>query len=189
MDDLARRTRIPVAHVAALEADRPEDLPAGPYAEAYLRALYDELAIEGGEEVVQPEDPAPDRVPLQVVRIVAAMSVVSLLALIGSQGWSRYAETQAEAAALAPPPAPDQVVRVVARRTTRLTVRVDDALVLERAVSGGEDLTFAAHHRVDLDIAAADALRIEHNGRSIVPLGRQDAPRRLVFLDDLERSP
>ena len=39
LEDVSAATRIPVQHLESLEEDRPEDLPAGPYAAVWLRAV------------------------------------------------------------------------------------------------------------------------------------------------------
>lgn len=190
-EDLSRRTRIPLAHLVALEEGREHELPEGPYAAAYQRALERELGLEI-EEPPREDTGAIARtgapLPLWAVRAVALGSVCVLLGLVGWQAWSRYAAF-AERAAQAPAAVADQVVSVTARRNAHLTVRVDGERVLDRAVAGGESLTFHAHHRVELEIPAAEPFRIEYNGRAIVPQGRQDAPRKLVFVDDLAPQP
>ncbi len=80
---------------------------------------------------------------------------------------------------------PDQTVRVVARRNTPLKVLVDKELVFDGRLAGGDDREFIGRERVAVELPATSAVRIEYNGRSIVPQGHQDAPRRLVFVDDM----
>lgn len=191
LEDVARATRIPVEHVAAVEEGRLHELPDGPWAQAYERAIREHLGVDAVDvepsDASTPEIAPPPGLPLWAVRAVATVSV---LALLGVMGW------EARVRLLGPPQAvdplaglqvaPDQNVRVVTRRNARLKVMVDGEVVLDRVVPGGEDLTFSAHDRIEIDIPAASAARLEYNGRTIVPQGRQDAPRKLVFIDDVQ---
>ncbi|NCG22234.1 MAG: hypothetical protein GWP91_24725, partial [Rhodobacterales bacterium] len=48
VEEVSERTRIPVAHLIAIEDERLQDLPAGPYASAYLRTLETHLGLPVG---------------------------------------------------------------------------------------------------------------------------------------------
>jgi transcriptional regulator with XRE-family HTH domain len=190
VEDAARATRIPVAHVDAIEAGRFDDLPEGPYRAGLLRAyaawldvtpdpaVLDRLAAEAGEA-------PPPRTPLWAIRILAAGLCVVLLAAVVWTLRRDLLPVTSEAPAIAPN-APDQRVSVLARRTTHLRVLVDGAVVLDRAVPGGERVEVAGHRSVEVALEGADAARVEYNGELVVPQGRQDLPRRLVFIDDLD---
>lgn len=134
-----------------------------------------------------PASPRAGGMPLQLVRLLAIASVLALLGLIG---WQAMEGRRAQRAA-APPPsaAPDQQVTVLARQNTHLRVRVDGEPVMDRALAGGESVTFEAHREIVVEVPAVQTVRLEYNGRTIVPQGRQDAPRRLVFVDDLQGGP
>ena len=73
---------------------------------------------------------------------------------------------------------------IEARRSTTVTVAVDGGAPEERAVAGGEKLELAARERLEVGLRAIGDVRLEWNGETVVPQGRQDAPRRLVFVDD-----
>ncbi|NCG20477.1 MAG: DUF4115 domain-containing protein [Rhodobacterales bacterium] len=79
----------------------------------------------------------------------------------------------------------DQSVSISVRRNTRLRVWVDEVLVADRNVTNGERFEFQAKDKLEVEIQAADSVRIEYNGNRIVPQGRQGEPRRLVFVDDV----
>lgn len=184
-EDVAAGTRIPVAHIAAIEEDRAVDLPEGPWAAAYARTLTEFLGQDSEEEALSPQEfPAvvpPGGAPLWVPRAMAFVSVAALLALLGSAIGQRL---RPDPAAEPLPILPDQQLEVTARRSTRLKVEVDGVQVLDRAVSGGEALRFEALDQIAVSLPAIADVQLLWNGENVVPLGRQDAPRRLVFVDD-----
>jgi transcriptional regulator with XRE-family HTH domain len=185
LDELSVATRIPVPHLEALEADRLHELPQGPWADAYRRTLIAELGLseEDGSEEAEPERlPPPAGAPLWLVRTLAGSSVLALLGLVGWQLW------QAAAPVAPDEPVeviPDQVVVVVARRNTRVRLEVDGEVEVDRALPGGERVKVAGHDQIVLEVPATADVRVEWNGSTLTPQGRQDAPRRLVFVDDV----
>lgn len=184
LEEVARATRIPLAHVEAIEDDRLEDLPSGPYAAAYTRALVRHLGLEAAPE---DDEEAPvvgassAGAPLWLVRAMASVSLVALLAVIGSATWERFRPVLIAAPQAA---RADQRLVIEARRSTALTVAVDGGDPERRTIVGGERLELAAEDRLEVDLRAIGDVRLEWNGRTIVPQGRQDAARRLVFVDD-----
>ncbi|MBT3218674.1 MAG: helix-turn-helix domain-containing protein [Proteobacteria bacterium] len=184
IEEVSRETRIAVEHLLALEDGRPGDIPAGPYAQMYLRAYQEYLGLEPipPEALWSAEEPPQTRGPsLWVVRLLAAGACLALLTLIIWQvGFRNGIGTEVAKKA------PDQLVHIVARRNTDLKVVVDDKVVLDRRLAGGEEVDVAGHDRVELYMAATQDARVEYNGNLIVPQGRQDVPRRLVFIDDLD---
>lgn len=184
IEELAAATRIPAGHIEALEDGRIEEIPAGPYAAAYVRALATELGIE----VSRSEEPPPRAVPpggapLWVVRALAVSSLFALFVVIASWAWER-AQRVIDAPRVISA-TPDQELIVAARRSTRVKVLVDGAVALDGELSGGERHTFAAKDRVEVEVAELSALGLRWNGVDLVPQGVQDAPRRLVFVDDV----
>lgn len=183
LQQVARATRIPVEHLQAMEADRFDKLPAGPYAAAYLKAVEDHLGA-----AVPVEDHAPvalpqSAFPLAFVRMVALLSVAAMAAAIFVSYRTRFTPPAPAEPEIPAAPVPDQQVIVVARRTVDLKVKVDGQPVLGRNVAGGERLVFDAFDLVEVELPALDAVKFEFNGETIVPQGRQDVPRRLVFAD------
>lgn len=177
-------TRIPVQHLAALEEGRVASLPAGPYAEAWMRALeaHFGLPVGGAAGKVAAQTASGGPAPLWIVRAIAGVAVGGLLAALV---W-RFA---GDAASLATEPIAaadgvDQEVIVRALRNTHVTVIADGVVVREGELVGGEEIEVRAADRIELDVAATGALRLDYNGQRITPLGRQDEPRRLVFVDD-----
>lgn len=180
--EVASATRIPIEHLRAIEEERLDDLPAGPYAAAYVAALEEHLDTT----VSAPSGPQPpvSGLPLPIVRAIA---VLSLLAMAAAILWQVAATRDARPAVATEPAVPvrDERVVLVTRRTVELAVRVDGEEKLRRIVPGGETLTFEAFDRIEIDLPAVDAVRIEHNGATVVPQGRQDHFRTLVFIDDV----
>ncbi|MBW1876913.1 MAG: helix-turn-helix domain-containing protein [Deltaproteobacteria bacterium] len=188
LEQASKATRIPVAHLTAIEEGRFDDLPPGPYRRGQVRAYFAWLGLEPGPEVLDGASTsppgAPTGFPLWTVRIAAGAVCVVLVVLLVGQFVGRGGAQEEEVVPIAD--GPDQVVRLVARRTTHLKVIVDGEVVLDRQVPGGEEIRVAGHERVEVHLEGADTTRVEYNGDLIVPQGRQDVPRRLVFIDDLE---
>jgi len=189
VDAAARATKIPVAHIEAIEAGRFGELPEGPYRAGLLKAYAAYLDVEPDPDVLRGLAPEPVarrlEVPLWLVRGVAAALCVALaVAFVWTLTVDR---SDPSGVSVAPPPnAPDQHVSVTARRTTHVKLVVDGEIVLDRPIPGGERVEVAGHRRIEVHLEGADAARVEYNGDVVVPQGRQDVPRRLVFVDDLD---
>ena len=114
------------------------------------------------------------------VRAVALGLLAALLAVLGFNVKNRLAPPRPPTASVA-----DQHVVVVALRQVRVRVKVDDAAPVERLLANGESFEVTGHARVEVDLPAVEAARVEYNGERIAPQGRQDEPRKLVFVDDV----
>ena len=176
--------RIPIAHLEAFEAGRYADIPSGPYAHAYWKALEDAYNVAEDGEGTAPDLPPVPRIPVHWVRIIAGVSGIAAVVAMA-------VHVSARGAPGAPRPAPvsavaqaDQRLVVQARQTVDLVVRVDGETVTRRQVPGGERLKFNAFDRIEVELPSVDAVKLEFNGEAIVPQGRQDVPRRLVFEDE-----
>lgn len=196
-EQVSADTRIPVEHIASLEAGDLEALPAGPYADAWLRALEQHLGLPSPEgSATAPGAPAraprpvgkgaPPGTPLWVVRAVAGVALGVLVAAIVWRVVESRPDVPVEPVAT---DAADQELLVRVLRNTSLKVVADGAVVREGRVAGGDEFEVRAVERIELDVQAAGALRIDYNGDRIVPQGRQDEPRRLVFVDDRGATP
>ena len=184
LEQVERETKIPAAYLLALEEGRETDVPDGPWREGFLRTYRRRLGLEDEHPPSNPIPHArPFRVPLWGVRAIAATTAFLLVVAIVWRSAPRVAslgsgETDSNVAVA------DQEVRLVVSQRGRMRVRSDGQPVLDRVAERGEDLMFKAHDRIEVDLFAADAARVTYNGRPIVPQGRQDEPRRLVFIDD-----
>ncbi|MCB9686962.1 MAG: helix-turn-helix domain-containing protein [Alphaproteobacteria bacterium] len=188
LEQVSASTKIPVAHLEAIEEDRVEDLPAGPYAAAYLRALQSELELDASSESEpEPATAPPSGAPLWLVRAIAGASVIGLIIVLASFTWERLAHRIAPGTPVDAPP--DQVVVIQPLRTTTLRVVTDGEPRHEGQVSGGQRLEFEARDSIEVEVRAISDVKLEWNGQEIVPQGRQDAPRRLVFQDDDDATP
>ncbi len=188
VDELSVATRIPVEHLCAIEDDRLHDVPKGPYAAAYQRTLAHALDVPEADPNPDPHEP-PDPTagaPLWVVRALATSSVVALLGLVA---WQLWQQTSPPTDIVPPPIEPDQVVEVKAQRNTHVRLVVDGEVAVDRSLPGGESVEVAGHERIEVDVPSMADVRIRWNGVSVSPQGRQDAPRRLVFVDDVGPSP
>ncbi len=138
---------------------------------------------------MEPRGSAGDSLPL--VRTVGFVSVVMWVlaaALYIGLSTSRSPEPAPPMAAGIPSSGEvtGHLLRIAVRRSTTLRVVLDGAVVLDRRVEPREELAWEGAHRFVVEGAAPEALRIDWNGRRVTPLGRQDEPRRLVFVDDAE---
>ena len=191
LDRAARATRIPVAHLRAIEEGRFHDLPVGPYRAGQVKAYFELLGLQPDPAILEAlrpragDAPPRDDLALWAVRIVAGAICAVLAALLVWQLAGR-GSTAGGASDATAPDAPDQVVGLTALRNTHLEVIVDGDVALDREVPGGEHIQVAGHRRVEVQLDASDAARVEYNGSLVVPQGRQDTPRRLVFIDDLD---
>lgn len=179
LEELARRTRIGQEHLVAIEEDRPEDLPPGPYSRAWTRSVHEALELD---EVIEEVEVEPEPwVPLGVVRIVG---LVSAFAVIGLVAWLRWGRLPLGGDPTLVAAVPDLHVGVTARRTVVVRVVVDGEPAFEGELAGGDARAFEAFDRIDLEVPSVDAVRLTHDGATVVPQGRQDAPRRIAFIDD-----
>lgn len=185
LEEVADATRIPLEHLKAIEEGRPADLPDGPYAEAYLRTLEDHLDVPLGDAASRPSSPPDPGLPLWAVRWLAAASVLIVFGTVAWQTWKPNldggaSDIEPEVAAVS------REVKITPRKTTHLKVMVDDEIEYDGKVANGKSLTFAGADRVSVDVRSVEAVRIQYDGATIVPQGRQDAPRKLVFIDDMK---
>ncbi len=184
LSDVAAATRIPITHLEALEQGRLHELPSGPYASGYLRAVRNHLGVEeepdteGTRAAVVP----PQGAPLILVRGMALISVLALVVLLGSALWQRLGfETEPAPAVVAL----DQTLSISARRNTRLRVVVDEEAPAEHVLAEGEQIEIQGVSRIEIELRAINHVRLRWNGDLVVPQGLQDAPRTLIFVDDL----
>lgn len=183
LQELAAATRIPAQHLEALEDDRLEDLPAGPYAQVWARAVAAELGLEASEsEEAPPVAQPPQGAPLWLVRALAVSSLMALFVVLASWAWERVRPV-IDAPRITTS-TPDQHLAVSARRTTRVSVTVDGEPSFDGELSGGERKEFAGRDRVEISVESLSAVGLSWNGVDLVPQGVQDAPRRRVFVDD-----
>ncbi len=191
LDEVAIATRIPVAHLKAIELERPQDLPEGPYAQAYVRVLREHLQIQGPssevvqeaerQEVVEVSGPI---VPLAMVRAVAGVSALAVVSTVAVLSWQRFVPERPEVVVV-----PDQKLVVTARRSERLRAVVDGQVVHDGVLPGGQAVELLGHERVEVTVASTAAFVVEWNGEVVVPQGLQDHPRTLVFVDDVGPPP
>lgn len=184
LDDAAHVLRLDPRHLKALEEGDLSALPVGPFAVGWLRAYRRHLGL-----AVEPDPHVPvrrldpDRVPLWAVRAVAGGLAVLALLLAGLYALPRNADP------VAPPVVADaeadQHVAVRALVNLPLEVLVDGAVVYQGTLPGGESIEVSGHTRVEVRLAAAESARVRYNGETIEAQGRQDLPRRLVFIDDI----
>ena len=188
IDEVAMATRIPVAHLRAIEQERPQDLPDGPYAAAYLRVVVEHLGIEWTEpppveEAVDAHEPRSVRrsgLPLGVVRTLAGASAALVVLTVGVLSWQRFVPERTDVVVL-----PDQHLTVTARRSGRLVATVDGTVVHDGVLPGGQSIELEGHERLEVTVDSTSSFAFSWNGEAVVPQGLQDHTRTLVFIDDV----
>ncbi len=182
----ASETLVPDADApSAAAVDRPSVAEDDPSSHGIAEAEY-----RGDDDEAAPPEPPPSAIPLAAVRVIAIVSASALILLGSWQLWNQTLpamEAKLPDAAPAAPSSPDQQVTISAERAAKLRVVVDGQVALDRQLSPGEKLDFVGRDRVEVDIPGAEAVKVVYNGETISPQGRQDEPRRLVFVDDLGR--
>lgn len=202
IEQVSADLKIPATALESLEAGRLDALPDGPFAKGWLRAYREHLGLDpdtgADPDAGDPSDDAPEparaarddaspppppnnALPLWAVRLIAGAMVITLLGLAGKSLWSRVDPPGPQSRS----DAPDQMVTITAERAVRVRVRVDDGDVQDRVLTPGEKMEVAGRERVEVDLPAVEAARIVYNGEVILPQGRQDEARRLVFIDDV----
>jgi Helix-turn-helix domain len=182
--EVAAATRIPLRYLEALEEERYDDIPAGPYAGAYTRALCVHLGIEVSSEPDTAEisqDSRPVRAaPLWFVRGIAGLTLAVLGVMLASLAWDLVS------AARGGPEASDtmQEVTVAARQKARVTVRVDGVEDPRHDLLVGDAPITAVGRVIEVDAPSVSAVEIRWNGQPVRPQGRQGLPRTLRFVDD-----
>jgi transcriptional regulator with XRE-family HTH domain len=138
--DVEARTRIRAKQLAALEAERWEELPGRAYARAFLRSYASALDLDADALVAEfesrfPDDepePEPARRPRRRYPVRLTLTAAAAATVVGIVAWSNPSPKNVELPTLAPPPAAK-----AAPKTHRVThpVQVDRRLVI-RAVRG-----------------------------------------------------
>ena len=202
LEEVSRKTRIPLQHLRALEAGELHRLPSGPYRKGYIRQ-YRMLLGLSRDRIPHPEEtdpaPAPEEVVVdqveastrQVIRgAVLGGLVLALLVLLGRLGerLTQQEETIGET--------PDQVLELRPTDRVRLQVVADDRLIFEGVIEPGSKeaegrtrycqpgCRFSAHDRLEVAVSNLSLVEMFYNGRPLKPLGAQSRARRLVFIDD-----
>ena len=179
--ELAAETRIPEAHIAALEEGRLRDLPAGPYAVAWMTTLEARVGLSSPEVTASGQGRGAS-VPYPWVKGFAGASFLALVALVAWQFSGTVSDVTD--AVTAQPDSAQQEVLVRARTNSRLWVQLDDQPRERVNLAGGQEREWVAERRIVLDVEATESLRIHYNGHLVVPQGRQKESRTLVFEDD-----
>lgn len=192
LEQMHAETRIPLEHLRAIEEGRLSDLPEGPWRTAWVRAYEARIGADPDAHDA-PEPPhvaARPSVPLWLVQTVAVVAGVALISGIAWQVMHGFGPGPTSHDPGAPAGPPDQHVTVqAARNGAQVKIVVDGEEVVDRTLANGEVVEVAGHRRVEVHLSAVEAARVTWNGETIVPQGRQDEARRLVFVDDLEGGP
>lgn len=180
---VAAATKIPVRYLQALEEGRIGDLPAGPYAAAYTRAVSAFLGVgtpevDGGDS--QDARPAPPA-PLWFVRgtATATLSLLGILVLWFTAVLVSQALSQNVAS-------PTQQVEVSARRraTNVVVTSADDRQAKPVMVVGKDAPIVMRGPVITVEADAVGSLSVKWNGAEVRPRGRTSGPRVLRFVDD-----
>lgn len=131
--DIARETRVPIRHLAAIEADAHESLPALPYAIGFVKTFARHVGLDPAATsaqfkaettkgvhvpvVLAPLEPLDERrVPSRALIAACALGLVTVIAVVWAYGAGLIAVPEPEqqpapvVAAAEPPPEPAPVV-------------------------------------------------------------------------------
>ena len=213
LDDVSDVTRISVENLSALEEDRSHELPEGPYQRAFLRA-YDEYLLQEEERSgVRPAplfatEPQPNvnqsvrsesddtahmvqgqGTTLRWVAVVVGVLVLIVFSWRGVDPFGERLEGDAGVVAAgsqqaAPADLGKQELSMRALRNTEVAVIVDGSPQFEGVLVGGQKMAFEGRAKIEVMLQAVGDVSLHFNGEKIMPLGNQDEPRRLVFIDD-----
>lgn len=183
-----------MAHVEALELARIDELPAGPYVGAYYRLVSGVVGGAEDEDEAEFLPPDPGRaLPVWVARGLAFASLLLLGALVVWQlangGLTGAVDVAEGIVAGTPAPPPEQVVELTAERQAEFHVIVDGETALNGTLARGMSRTFVGRRRVEIVVSGAGDATLRYNGRRIVPQGRQQTARTLIFEDDNTAAP
>lgn len=138
---------------------------------------------ERGQDTDNRDEPKPAGVSLAGVRVLAAVAIGVLLALMAVDLMPGGA-APTEAPHTVPVEQAALQVRVKLRRNAHLRVLIDGDVTADRLYAGGDTLELPARERVEVDVPDIDAVQVWLDGTRIRPLGRMGSPRRLTFLAD-----
>jgi transcriptional regulator with XRE-family HTH domain len=140
LTDVEALTRIRAKQLAALEADRWEELPGRAYARAFLRSYAAALDLDADALVAEfesrfpDEEPAPAparraprRYPVRLTLVAAAIATV-----VGIVAWNDPSPHQVQLPTMAPPPAA-KAAQKPHRAAQPAAAKVDNRLVIRAA--------------------------------------------------------
>ena len=86
----------------------------------------------------------------------------------------------------------DQTLTIRAVRDVSVRVVVDGEVAFDGKIpakdADGKPYRmppFQARDRIEVEVPSVESVKMAWNGEAVVPQGRQDVPRRLVFIDDV----
>lgn len=191
LEEAAGATRIEARYLSAIEHGRLDQLPDGPKRRAWVLSYAAFLEVDPAQIaslVPPPERPKPGLAP-GVVWGMSAVAIGLAVLLIGRQvkgWWDRPTPVDVPELARIERSEPDQHVKLRVVEAGRFKVWVDGELAVDERLDADQRLEFSAHDRVELQLPTAGSARVTYNGESIAPQGRQDEPRKLVFIDDVQ---
>jgi cytoskeleton protein RodZ len=139
--DVEALTRIRAKQLAALEADRWDELPGRAYARAFLRSYASALDLDADALVAEFEsrfpdnEPAPEPVRRRAPRrypVRLALTAAATATVIGIVAWNNPSPHQVELPTMAPPPAA-KAAQKPHRAAQPAAARVDRRLVIRAA--------------------------------------------------------
>jgi Helix-turn-helix domain len=202
LDEASRGTKLRVEALAALEAERFDELMGEVYVRAGLRTYASYLGLKPDRVLSlytehAPASIAPPAPPNQIadragltrkrdnhrIAIVVAVTLVILAAGFGLLSASRSApspEALGASPSVAPPPGADVVVGVTAQRGLDL-VWTADGVEHTLHLKPDETRTFAADQVLTLRLATGGRAEVSVNGGSLGVVGERGSPWQRTF--------
>lgn len=187
IEDAAKRARIPLRYLEALERGDMTVFGKGPFAIGYTRQYRRFLFLPDVPQALEePEQTLPTVtapiIPSRPRLVALGVTVVLTLVLAFFVGRAAMHSGEPQVGVV-----PDQVVLLTTGEPLRATIVADGREVFKGALVSGVQQRFEAHDRLELDLARLSGVGVVYNGRTLKPLGAQSRPRRLVFIDDRGR--
>jgi cytoskeleton protein RodZ len=186
--DVEARTRIRAKQLAALEAERWDDLPGRAYARAFLRSYASALDLDADAVVAEfesrfPDDepePAPARRRRRRYPVRLTLTAAAVATVVGIVAWNNPSPKDVELPTLAPPPAakaapkPHRVTPAAKldRRLVIRAVRGNCWLLVRRGGIGGPELYRGTLTRGSVVRFAAPRVWIRLGAPSVVDIRR-----------------
>jgi hypothetical protein len=189
LDEVAAQARIPRRYLEALENDDASAFPRGPFLSSYTGQYRRLLGLgDAPAPRVAPYTPEPtitSTSPRVSARRFTRISMIAGLVVVAA--WLAFAigrevDDTADEATVGVPP--DLTLLVTVVEPVRATVVSDGRPVFKGSLTPGPQHPFAAHDRLEVQLATLDQVTLIYRGERLKPLGEQGEPRRLVFIDD-----
>jgi transcriptional regulator with XRE-family HTH domain len=210
LSEIAARTKIPLRHLASIENNQFDKVPAGIFLRSFIRTYAREVHVDPEAAIaeyrsmtepitefpveskalpVEAETPSESVLhEINVARRPWGFALVASALLVSLVAVNRYIEVRSAntpKAVLVPPEAPAPIARPTpAQDHCWVRAVVDGQPTLERLLQPGETQSFTAQHDIVLRVGDPAAFSYSVNGLAGKPLGEANEPVTVRFGTD-----